>query len=68
MTLEIGRESAEEDFKKMSKRKALEEVPSGSSPPTPKRRFLSRSPVIANLIVSWLAPHDHIFHVSLHLS
>lgn len=52
----------------MSKRKALEEVPSGSSPPTPKRRFLSRSSVIANIIVSRLAPHDPIFHVSLHFS
>ncbi|KAG1729429.1 hypothetical protein EDB19DRAFT_1832376 [Suillus lakei] len=44
-------EIAKEDFKKMSKRKALEEVPSGSSPPTPKRCFLPHSPVIANLIV-----------------
>ncbi|KAG2102303.1 hypothetical protein BD769DRAFT_1676629 [Suillus cothurnatus] len=54
-TSEVGRQSAEQDSKNMSKRKALEEVPSGSSPPTPKRRSLSRSPVIANLIIPTLS-------------
>ncbi|KAG2080150.1 uncharacterized protein F5147DRAFT_661424 [Suillus discolor] len=58
MTSEIGHESAEEDFKKMSKCKALEEVPSGSSPPTPKRRSLSHLPVIANLIIPTLGTAD----------
>ncbi|KAG1880166.1 hypothetical protein F4604DRAFT_1922845 [Suillus subluteus] len=62
MSSEIGRESAEEDLKKMkmSKCKALEEVPSGSSPPTPKRRSLSRSPVIANLIIPTLGTADSV--------
>ncbi|KAG2108579.1 hypothetical protein BD769DRAFT_1392737 [Suillus cothurnatus] len=54
-TSEVGRQSAEQDSKNMSKRKALEEVPSGSSPQTPKRRSLSHSPVIANLIIPTLS-------------
>ncbi|KAG2046078.1 hypothetical protein BDR06DRAFT_977740, partial [Suillus hirtellus] len=60
----IGRESVEDNFKKMSKRKALEEVPSGSSPPKPKKHYLSRSPVIANLIVSTVRIVDSVVQSS----
>ncbi|KAG2108343.1 hypothetical protein BD769DRAFT_1675345 [Suillus cothurnatus] len=54
-TSEVGCQSAEQDSKNMSKCKALKEVLSGSSPPTPKRRSLSCSPVIANVIIPTLS-------------